>query len=60
VVLFDFPQEPSEYLRRIGRTGRAGRPGRVTILAYGRQLAAARLVMRASKEGRKIQPTDQL
>lgn len=25
VVLFDFPQEPSEYVRRVGRTGRAGR-----------------------------------
>ena len=27
VILFDFPQEPSEYLRRVGRTGRAGLSG---------------------------------
>lgn len=25
VILFDFPQEPSEYVRRVGRTGRGGR-----------------------------------
>jgi superfamily II DNA/RNA helicase len=60
VVLFDFPQEPSEYLRRVGRTGRAGRSGRATILVYGKQLPAAREVMKASKEGKKIKPTDNL
>ena len=60
VVLFDFPQEPSEYLRRVGRTGRAGRQGRVTVLAYGKQLPAARAVMRASAKGEKIHPSDNL
>lgn len=56
VVLFDFPREPSEYLRRVGRTGRAGRSGRVTVLAYGRQVEAAKAVIRASKDGKKIEP----
>eukprot|EP01041_Mallomonas_annulata_P002774 gene2773-5462_t len=37
VVLFDFPAEPSEYVRRVGRTGRAGRRGKVTVLVYGKQ-----------------------
>ncbi|KAJ1432680.1 P-loop containing nucleoside triphosphate hydrolase protein [Ochromonadaceae sp. CCMP2298] len=56
VILFDFPAEPSEYLRRVGRTGRAGREGMATILAYGRQVAVAKTVMRASIEGKKIEP----
>lgn len=60
VILFDFPQEPSEYLRRVGRTGRAGRAGKVTILAYGKQLPAARAVMRAGSEGKRITPSDNL
>lgn len=38
VVLFDFPRDPSEYVRRAGRTARgaAGR-GTVTLLVLGRQ-----------------------
>ncbi len=56
VILFDFPKEPSEYLRRVGRTGRAGRAGRATILAYGRQVQAAKVVMKASIDGKKIDP----
>ena len=34
VILYDFPQEPSEYLRRVGRTGRAGRRGTVYMYLY--------------------------
>lgn len=56
MILFDFPQEPSEYIRRIGRTGRAGRAGLATILVYGRQVDVARTVMRASIEGKRIEP----
>lgn len=56
VILWDFPREPSEYLRRVGRTGRAGRPGRVTVFAYGKQVEAAKAVIRASIEGKKIEP----
>ena len=37
-MLFDFPRDPSEYVRRAGRTSRgAGNRGTVTILALGRQ-----------------------
>lgn len=56
VILFDFPKEPSEYLRRVGRTGRAGRTGSVTVLVYGKQVPAARAVIQASLDGKKIEP----
>lgn len=57
MILFDFPQEPSEYIRRVGRTGRAGRAGKVTILAFGRQVRIARDVIETSTSGKKITPT---
>lgn len=45
VVLFDFPRDPSEYVRRAGRTSRgAGNRGTVTILALGRQARSPSLV----------------
>ena len=45
VVLFDFPRDPAEYVRRVGRTARAGREGTCTVFAYGWQLPIARTVM---------------
>jgi ATP-dependent RNA helicase DDX18/HAS1 len=48
VVLFDFPADPAEYVRRVGRTARAGRTGACTVLAYGWQLPIARSVMRGA------------
>lgn len=42
VVLFDFPRDPSEYVRRVGRTARgADGYGLVTTLALGRQVRQA-------------------
>lgn len=39
VVLFDFPRDPSEYVRRVGRTARgANGSGVVTALVLGRQV----------------------
>lgn len=42
VVLFDFPRDPSEYVRRAGRTAR-GATGRgvVSLLVLGRQVSCA-------------------
>ena len=45
VILFDFPNDPAEYVRRVGRTARAGRTGASTVLAYGWQLPIARSIM---------------
>ncbi|KAL3774256.1 hypothetical protein ACHAW5_010088 [Stephanodiscus triporus] len=45
VVLFDFPKDPAEYVRRVGRTARAGRAGASTVFAYGWQLPIARQIM---------------
>jgi len=45
VLLFDFPKDPAEYVRRVGRTARAGRTGACTVLAYGWQLPIARQIM---------------
>eukprot|EP00640_Fibrocapsa_japonica_P001637 CAMPEP_0113940268 /NCGR_PEP_ID=MMETSP1339-20121228/6432_1 /TAXON_ID=94617 /ORGANISM="Fibrocapsa japonica" /LENGTH=484 /DNA_ID=CAMNT_0000944039 /DNA_START=194 /DNA_END=1648 /DNA_ORIENTATION=- /assembly_acc=CAM_ASM_000762 len=56
VILFDFPRDPSEYMRRVGRTARAGRTGRVTSLVFGRQLGMARDIIRANREGERLQP----
>jgi ATP-dependent RNA helicase DDX18/HAS1 len=51
VVIFDFPKDPAEYVRRVGRTARAGRPGTCTVFAYGWQLPIARSVMGAKLPG---------
>ena len=60
VILFDFPQEPSEYLRRVGRTGRAGRAGKATCLVYGRQVETAQIILQASIDGKRIEPSNEL
>ena len=56
VILFDFPFDPSEYIRRVGRTGRAGRGGKATVLAYGKQVSIAKKILSASIQGKKIDP----
>ena len=55
VVLFDFPRDGVEYVRRVGRVTRGAQtPGRVTSLVLGRQLAYARALMKANREGQAI------
>ena len=53
VVIFDFPKDPAEYVRRVGRTARAGREGHCTVLAYGWQLPIARKIMGKEKVDKK-------
>jgi ATP-dependent RNA helicase DDX18/HAS1 len=52
VILFDFPKDPAEYVRRVGRTARAGRDGATTVFAYGWQLPIARQIMYGSGKGK--------
>ena len=55
VVLFDFPRDGVEYVRRVGRATRgAGEPGRVTSLLLGRQVAYARALMKLNSAGEQI------
>ena len=52
VVLFDFPRDPSEYVRRVGRTARsAGGQGMVTVLVLGRQVPLAQEIMQRNQKG---------
>ena len=51
-ILFDFPRDGIEYVRRVGRVTRGTRtPGRVTSLVLGRQLAYARALLKINREG---------
>jgi len=55
VVLFDFPRDPSEYVRRAGRTARgAGGSGRLTSLVLGRQVALAKEIMSRNAAGQSL------
>jgi ATP-dependent RNA helicase DDX18/HAS1 len=58
VVLFDFPRDPIEYMRRVGRTARAGRKGVVTVLAFGWQVPLARDIMAGVRQGRRLVEVD--
>ncbi|CAI5985171.1 unnamed protein product [Closterium sp. NIES-64] len=52
VVLFDFPRDPSEYVRRVGRTARgAGGTGTVYVFVQGGQVGLARRIMTRNDRG---------
>ena len=58
VVLFDFPRDPSEYVRRVGTTARGALgTGTVTALVIGRQLKLAREIMRRNSRGDPVEGT---
>jgi ATP-dependent RNA helicase DDX18/HAS1 len=57
VVIFDFPKDPADYVRRVGRTARAGRTGVSTILAYGWQLPIARQAITQSTSSSPLKTT---
>ncbi|CAL8471592.1 g11134 [Coccomyxa elongata] len=55
VVLFDFPRDPSEYVRRAGRVSRgAGASGVVSILVLGRQVSLAKQLLERNQKGLPI------
>eukprot|EP00250_Pteridium_aquilinum_P013272 c21243_g2_i2 orf=109-2280(+) len=54
VVLFDFPRDPSEYVRRVGRTARAGGAGKAFVFVVGKQVSLARKIMVRNEKGHPI------
>lgn len=55
VVLFDFPRDPSEYVRRVGRTARgAGGKGKAFIFVVGKQVSLARKIMERNEKGHPL------
>ncbi|KAF3784561.1 DEAD-box ATP-dependent RNA helicase 50 [Nymphaea thermarum] len=55
VVLFDFPRDPSEYVRRVGRTARgAGGEGKAFVFVVGKQVSLARRIIERNKKGHPL------
>ncbi|KAK3441927.1 hypothetical protein EUGRSUZ_B02191 [Eucalyptus grandis] len=55
VILFDFPRDPSEYVRRVGRTARgAGGTGKAFVFAVGKQVSLARRIMERNRKGHPL------
>ncbi|EPS70034.1 hypothetical protein M569_04728, partial [Genlisea aurea] len=55
VVLFDFPRDPSEYVRRVGRTARgAGGQGTAYVFAVGKQVTLARRIIERNRKGHPL------
>ncbi|KAK9288451.1 hypothetical protein L1049_016908 [Liquidambar formosana] len=55
VVLFDFPRDPSEYVRRVGRTARgAGGKGKAIVFVVGKQVSLARRIMERNQKGHPL------
>merc|ERR1712039_908589 len=56
VVLFDWPRDASEYLRRAGRTGRGGSHGGVLSLVTGKEeVAMSKMITSAAIRGISLQ-----
>jgi ATP-dependent RNA helicase DeaD len=49
VFNFDLPNDPEDYVHRIGRTGRAGRAGRAITFVYGREIYRLQHITRFTK-----------
>lgn len=55
VVLFDFPRDPSEYVRRVGRTARgASGKGKAFVFVVGKQVSLARNIMARNQKGHPL------
>jgi ATP-dependent RNA helicase DeaD len=49
VFNFDLPNDPEDYVHRIGRTGRAGKAGRAITFVYGREVYKIQHITRFTK-----------
>ncbi|CAH8356602.1 unnamed protein product [Eruca vesicaria subsp. sativa] len=55
VVLFDFPRDPSEYVRRVGRTARGARgEGKAFVFVVGKQVALAWRIIERNQKGHPV------
>ncbi|KAL1806806.1 hypothetical protein ACET3Z_029874 [Daucus carota] len=55
VILFDFPRDPSEYVRRVGRTARgAGGVGKAFVFVVGKQVSLARRIIERNLKGHPL------
>ncbi|XP_004500717.1 DEAD-box ATP-dependent RNA helicase 50 [Cicer arietinum] len=55
VILFDYPRDPSEYVRRVGRTARGARgQGKAFIFVVGKQVSLARKIMERNRKGHPL------
>ncbi|KAF6133966.1 hypothetical protein GIB67_040730 [Kingdonia uniflora] len=55
VILFDFPRDPSEYVRRVGRTARgAGGKGKAFAFVVGKQVSLALRIMERNQKGHPL------
>jgi len=54
VINYDFPQDPEQYVHRIGRTGRAGREGKSYAFVGRRDRYQLRIVQRLTKTEPKL------
>ncbi|XP_056165647.1 DEAD-box ATP-dependent RNA helicase 50 isoform X2 [Syzygium oleosum] len=55
VILFDFPRDPSEYVRRVGRTARGAKgKGKAFVFAVGKQVSLARRIMERNRRGHPL------
>lgn len=54
VVNYDLPDNPEDYVHRIGRTGRAGRPGRAITFITPDQRSKVRIIERMAKGPLKV------
>ncbi|RDX73651.1 DEAD-box ATP-dependent RNA helicase 50, partial [Mucuna pruriens] len=55
VILFDYPRDPSEYVRRVGRTARGAKGvGKAFIFVVGKQVSLARKIMERNQKGHPL------
>lgn len=56
VVLFDFPRDPSEYVRRVGRTARGagGGRGKAFVFVVGKQVSLAQRIVERNLKGHPL------
>ncbi len=50
VFNYDLPQDPEDYVHRIGRTGRAGRTGKAASFIYGRDVYRLQAIERYTRQ----------